>query len=91
MVDEQRLLKAWAREQALKMLGPSFEQIRNSSEEERQKGVSEVEIMRKVSLVVTKVETEHRGKVPDAIVDEVITLLQEAALPSQASDTGKPN
>lgn len=91
MVDEQKLLKAWAREQALKMLGPSFEQIRNSAEEARRSGESEVEIMRKVSLVVAKVEAEHRGKVADAVVDEVIVLLQEAALPSQASIVGKPN
>jgi hypothetical protein len=74
-------VKAEARELAMKMLGPFFDYIRLGIQEERRKGVSEAEIQRKISRVIAEVETRQRGKVDDDIVNEMILLLQEAAMP----------
>ena len=75
-------VKAKAMQFALKLLGPVLTQFTLAMKEARANGMSEAEIQRHITRVCKMVESEHRGKVADSIVDEMLLLLKKAALPS---------
>lgn len=71
-----------ARKQSDAILGTLFDLIRDGMAEERKKGTSEAEIKQKIDDVCRTIEHEQRGKVPDRVVDEMKTMIQEAAMPT---------
>jgi hypothetical protein len=71
-----------ARTQADAILGTLLDVIRHSMAEERKKGTSETDIQQKLDDVCRTIEQEQRGRVPDRVVDEMILMIKEAAMPA---------
>ena len=84
-------VRAKARQFALKLLGPVLTQFTLAMKEARANRMSEAEIQRHITRVCKMVESEHRGKVADSIIDEMLLLLKKAALPSIKGPTGRSN
>jgi len=82
LTDEEKI-KAEARRQAETTLGPFFAAIRTAMAEDRSKGMSEAELQRKVSEVCTVIEEKQRCRVPDLVLEEMLLMVKEAALPTQ--------
>lgn len=78
--DDFELAKIAGRELALKLIGPFFDAVHAVVAEERRKGRPESEIQAKVEQLCAIVENEHRGKVEDFVIEDMLTLLREAAM-----------
>ena len=78
---QEEAIRHDARKQADAILGTLFDLIRDGMAEERKKGTSETEIQQKLDDVCRTIEQAQRGTVPDRVVDEMILMIKEAAMP----------
>ena len=79
---QEEAIRHDARKQADAILGTLFDLIRDGMAEERKKGASETEIQQKLDDVCRTIEQAQRGTVPDRVVDEMILMIKEAAMPA---------